>query len=168
MADQIPRLEDTPKEALASFIGELDTRYYDWYDTETDLAYYLWRGAQWVAWLSGIAAAFIAALLRDQQFIDWGFGRIALIALPLIGSLASTFIVQSRIADLESLRETGREAVQRLANQARVEYAAATSPEQYTEIHRELVAEVSALEKEQNRVFHRLAPTAPAAPKLKP
>lgn len=80
--------------------------------------------------------------------------------LPLVGSLASTFLVQSRIADLEALREKGRETIQRLANEARVNFAAALLPEEYTEIHRALVSEVGGLEQEQSRGFQRIVPKA--------
>jgi len=68
--------------------------------------------------------------------------------------------MQPRIAELEALRERGRETVQRLANVARVDFAAASSPEQYTEIHRMLVSEVSTLEQEQSRGFQRIVPKA--------
>ena len=158
MADENPEIEDNPKAALASFITELETFYYSWYDTETDRAYYLWIVFQWIALLSGFGTALLAALLKEDQLVHWGVGRIALIVMPILGSLASTYIVQSRIADVEALREAGRETVQRLANQARVDFAAATTPEKFTEIHQGLVVAISALEKEQSRGFHRIAP----------
>ena len=47
-----------------------------------------------------------------------------------------------------------------LANVARVDFAAVSSPEQYTEIHRMLVSEVSTLEQEQSRGFQRIVPKA--------
>jgi hypothetical protein len=114
--------------------------------------------AQGLSLVSGFATAVLAALLREDQFRSWGTGHITLVVLPLLGSLASTFLVQSRIAELEALREKGRETIQRLANEARVNFAAASSPEQYTEIHRRLVAEVSTLEQEQSRGFQRIIP----------
>jgi len=168
MADEIPKIEETPKAALASFIAELEEYYYPWYDSETNRLYYFWTGAQWLALISGFASALLAACLKGEQISDWGYGRIALIVLPLLGSLASTFIVQSRVGELEALRESGRETIQRLANQARVDFAAATSPEQFTEVHRDLVTAVSALEKEQSRGFQRIVPKMMAFSSQKP
>jgi hypothetical protein len=59
---------------------------------------------------------------------------------------------------LEALRETGRETVQSLANEARVDFAAAQTPEEYTRIHRVLVAKVRELEVQQRLGFQRIAP----------
>lgn len=160
MANEIPDIADNPKVALASFITELETYYYPWYDAATTRNYYTWFVAQALSLLSAFGAAMFAALLSDEQFKSWGAGRIALIVLPLIGALASTFLVQSRIADMEALREKGRETIQQLANEARVNFAAASSAEQYTAIHRTLVAEVSNLEREQSRGFQRIIPQA--------
>ena len=158
MADDIPTIEDNPQAALESFIRELETYYYDWYDKATTRDYMLWSVAQAVSLLAGFATALVAAVLRQEQFGSWSVGRTAFIVLPLLGSLASTFLVQSRIVELESLREKGRETIQRLANKARANFAAASSPKEYTELHRALVAELSALEQEQSRGFQRIVP----------
>jgi hypothetical protein len=66
-----------------------------------------------LALLSGFATAIVAAVLRDDQFKSWGSGHIVLVVMPLLGSLASTFLVQSRVAEIEALREKGRETIQR-------------------------------------------------------
>jgi len=72
--------------------------------------------------------------------------------------LASTYLVQSRIAELEALREKGRQGIQRLAAQARADFAAAATPQQLSEIHKNLIAAVTALEEEQARGFNALIP----------
>ncbi|MFI5142471.1 MAG: hypothetical protein ACHQQS_01045 [Thermoanaerobaculales bacterium] len=158
MIDDIPEIADTPKAALASFITELETYYYSWYDSATTRNYYTWFVAQVLSLLSGFATAVIAALLHNDQFKSWGLGHIALVVVPLVGALASTFLVQSRIAELEALREAGREAIQRLANEARANFASASSPQEYTKLHLALAAEVSTLEREQSRSFQRIIP----------
>jgi hypothetical protein len=160
VADDIPEIADNPKAALESFIRELETFYYPRYDRAATRNYYTWFVAQALSLVSGFATAVLAALLREDQFRSWSIGHIILVLLPLLGSLASTFLVQSRIADLEALREKGRETVERLANEARVNFAAASSPEEYTEIHRTLVSEVGILEQEQSRGFQRFVPKA--------
>lgn len=158
MSDDDLEIADTPKAALASFITELETYYYPWYDSATSRNYYTWFVAQALSLVSGFGTAVIAALLHDDQFKSWGAGHIALVVLPLVGSLASTFLVQSRVAEMEALREAGRETIQRLANHARADFAAAASPEDYTKLHRSLAAEVSTLERDQSRAFQRIIP----------
>lgn len=160
MADDIPVIADNPKTALQSFIVEMESYYYPWYDAATTRNYYTWFSAQALSLVSGFATALLAALLHEEQFKIWGVGHIAVVVLPLIGSLASTFLVQSRISDLEALREKGRETVQRLSNEARVNFAAASTPEQYTALHHALVSAISNLEQEQSRSFHRIIPKA--------
>jgi hypothetical protein len=160
VADEIPAIADNPKAALESFITELETYYYPWYDRATTHNYWAWVVAQAVSVLSGFVAALLAALASEELLRYWNVTRALLIALPLIGALASSFLVQSRIAEMEALREKGRETIQRLANEARANFAAASSPEQYTTIHRTLVSEVSILEQEQSRGFQRIIPKA--------
>lgn len=112
-------------EDLAYKYRELETFYYTWYDKAATRNYYTWFVAQALSLISGFATAVLAALLHEEQFKSWSTGRITLVLVPFVGSLASTFLVQSRMADLEALREKGRETIQRLANEARVNFAAA-------------------------------------------
>jgi hypothetical protein len=158
MTDPIPPIADEPKEALRLYIEELETYYYSWYDGAATRNYYFWSAAQALALLSGFATALLAALMKEESFKTWTPGRVLLVVLPVVGSLASTFLIQSRIRDLMGLRERGRESIQRLTSEARVSFAAVTSSEQYSEIHRNLVAEVGALEREQSRSFFTIAP----------
>src|SRR5581483_371283 len=109
VTEQYPTIEDNPKAALQSFIQELEEFYYPWYDKATTRNYYTWFAAQAVALLSGFATALLAALLKEDTFRAWGTGRVLLIVLPLLGTLGSTLLVQTRIVELEALRERGRE-----------------------------------------------------------
>ena len=158
MEEEIPESADNPKAALASFIEELETYYYSWYDQATTRNYYAWFAAQAVSLLSGFATALIAALITTEQLKSWSVGRTLLVVLPVLGSLASTYLVQTRVAELEALREAGRQTIQGLANEARVDFAAAVSPEEYSAIHRNLVAQVADLEREQSLGFQRIIP----------
>ena len=159
MAHDIAQIDGNPKAALESYILNLERHYYPWYSKATTRDYYAWFVAQAVLLVSGFATAILAALLRKDNFETWSGVRIAIVLLPLVSSLASTFLVQSRIAELEALREKGRETVQRLISEARVDFAAAASHDRFTEIHRELVAEISTLELEQSRGFQRIVPS---------
>ena len=100
MKDDIPEIVDNPKAALESFIRELETYYYPWYDGTSTRNYYVWFVAQAMSLLAGFATALIAALLGTEQFKSWSTGRILLVVLPVLGSLASTYLLQSRIGEL--------------------------------------------------------------------
>jgi hypothetical protein len=105
MKTDIPEIVDNPKEACESFIRELETYYYSWYDGTSTRNYYVWFAAQAMSLLAGFATALIAALLGTEQFKAWSSGRILLVVLPVLGSLASTYLLQSRIGELAALRE---------------------------------------------------------------
>ena len=66
MTKQAPEIADDPKAALRSFIEELETSYYSWYDSATNVAYYGWFVAQALALLSGFATAVLAAMLSKD------------------------------------------------------------------------------------------------------
>jgi hypothetical protein len=153
--DKIP---DNPKAACENYIKELETLYYPWYAAVASRHYYFWCILQAVATLAGFAAAILAALVKKEQFEDFGWGRISLIVLPFVGSLASTFLVQLRIRSLLGLRERGRQAFQHLIEQGMARFAAASSPADYTQIHTWLVEQAAAIEREQSRGFFQIAP----------
>jgi len=158
MKDQVIEVADDPKVALVDFILDLENNYYPWYESAATRNYYAWFIAQAVSLLAGFATAVLAAFVHGEQLNTWGVRRGILIVLPLLGSLASTYLLQSNVAEMEDHRETGRETIQTLVNEARVDFAAAKSPENYTRIHRALAAKVSALEKQQRRGFRRIVP----------
>lgn len=151
-------LPENPKLALEAYIQELETDYYPWYETAAQRNYYLWTTARIMVVLSGFGTAVLAALLRDADFKDYGWGRILLIVLPFLGSLASTFMVQTRIRDLMALRERGRESLQHLITTARSQFAAASNPDDYKQLHESLAQQVSVLEQEQSRNFLSIVP----------
>jgi hypothetical protein len=149
---------DNPKDALADYINELSQDYYAWYDRAAARNYVMWTIAQGVAVAAGIATALIAALIREEQFKNFSAFRIALIVIPVIGSLASTFLLQTRVRDLMGLRERGRQEIQALITRARTEFAAASTPERFTTIHRDIATSVSRIEKEQTVGFFAVVP----------
>jgi len=153
--DKIP---DNPKAACENYINELETLYYPWYDTAARWHYFMWCVLQAVATLSGFAAAILAALIKKEQFEDLDWGRISLIILPFVGSLASALLVQLRFRAFLGLRERGRQAFQNLIEQGMAKFAAASSPGTYAQIHTWLVEQAAAIEREQSRGFFEIAP----------
>src|ERR1041385_1782019 len=138
MKEEKQNISSDPCQAFLLYIAELESDYYPWYDYATSWNYRWWFLAQAVSLLSGFAAALLAAVLNDQQLTHWSQGRTLLVIIPILGSLASTYLVQSRIADLEALREKGRQGIQRLISEAKVDYAACKTPEECSALHKAL------------------------------
>ena len=107
-------IPDNPKAACENYIEELETLYYPWYDKVASRHYYFWCILQAIATMAGFITAILASLLKPDQLDGFSWGRIALIVLPFIGSLASTLLIQIRIRQLLGLRERGRQAFQHL------------------------------------------------------
>jgi hypothetical protein len=102
MASNIPEIAGNPKAAFESFIHELETHFYPWYDHAATRDYYAWFVAQALSLVSGFGTAVLAALLREEQFKSWSPGHVPLVVLPLLGSLASTFCTPSSVRATES------------------------------------------------------------------
>lgn len=156
MANSEKALADNPKAALEAYINDLEEIYDPWYESEADRYFYFWNVAQFVAIVSGFGTSVLAALLKTDQVGSFSWGRILLIVLPFLGSLASTSLIQMRVLELLGLRERGRQRIQYLIETGMVRFAAATTPVEYTEIHNWLIAEVATLEREQSRGFFHM------------
>jgi hypothetical protein len=165
MQQSIP---DNPKAACENYITEVETLYYPWYDAIASRHYYFWCILQGLATLAGFATAVLAALIKKEALDGFGWSRVSLIVLPFLGSLASTLLVQLRIRALLGLRERGRQAFQHLIEQGMVRFAAASSPDDYTKVHRWLVEEAAAIEREQSRGFFQIAPAPTGKKEITP
>ncbi|HJR09440.1 MAG TPA: hypothetical protein VJ842_19420 [Pyrinomonadaceae bacterium] len=147
-------LPATPKEALEAFIIKIEKdryRRYKHLTTKNQFFYFLF---QWMSILAGFGTALIAALLKEEQFGDWGRGRILLVTLPIVGTLATTAFTQTRVYDRWKLRQQGFLAFQSLVNVGRQRFAEANgSVEEYCKIHKELIRMVDEIEAQQHTNF---------------
>lgn len=161
MAGSLRDIPDNPKDALASYILELRQHYYPWYASHSRRHSQFLAIGQGVAIVAGMLASVLAASVTKEMMIQFGFIKTALVVLPLIGTLASSFLAQARVRELLALRERGRERIQALVSQAEADYAAAADDDaKLTAIHSALVAEVSQLEQHQAVEFLVVAPGA--------
>jgi len=149
----VPRLPDTPKAALESFLNDLHTTYYVWYDRSVRRHYNTWLPLQFLTLGSGFASSIIAALLTDDAFKGLSAGRIALVVLPAIASAAATIAAQSRLYDRYQLRERGRAGVQALINDGRMRFGGAKTDAEYGVIHKKLKDSLDLIEKTQGEGF---------------
>ena len=151
-------VEGSPKEALAAYILYLEEKEYSWYDNASTPNFWAWSIAQGAVVCASLFTAGIAALAKEDTFKTYGLLRILLIVVPLAGAFASSVLLQTRIRDLFALREKGRQTVRTLIDLGRAEFAAASSPERYTTIHRDLAAKMDRIDKEQTIGFFDVVP----------
>lgn len=94
--------ETAPREALATYIRELENDYLKWYDSASMRLKYAWGALQLTSIVGSAAATVLAALAKDgTEFVSI---RWWLIGLPAAASLAPTRLVQTRTRDLRFLR----------------------------------------------------------------
>ncbi|MBV8275589.1 MAG: hypothetical protein JO170_10085 [Verrucomicrobia bacterium] len=117
--------------------------------------------------ICGLLASVCAALSKAQPFSDWPLWTYLLIVLPLLGSGLSTFLIQSRMRQLHQLRERARIEVETLMYDARARFAAVASPEEYSTLHQELIAEIKKIETKQSEGFFGIVSHVQGAAKRK-
>jgi hypothetical protein len=149
MGDTPKKLEDNPKDALEAYLGYIWSGYYKWYEAAVNRNQRLWFATQVVAIIAGFATAVLAALAGEEWFRSSTFWRVALIVLPLVGTLAGSIAANSKVAARWALREQGRQAVQRLVDSGRQRFAAASTSAEYAEIHASLVKAIDIIEAAQ-------------------
>jgi hypothetical protein len=148
-------IPDNPKAACEKYINELDEEYYSWYSREAACHIKKWNIITRVATLSGFVAALFAAIFQYEQLNRFVWAQIALIILPMLASLASTYLVQMRISELIPVWERGRRDIQNLIAQGGAKFAAASTSAEYTAIHLWLVEQAHGIELEAADEFVR-------------
>jgi hypothetical protein len=152
-------IADNPKDALRLYLEELETDYYPWYRRSSNRLKWAWGVGQSTALIAGVLASVLAAATPQAKLTQFGFVRIALIVLPIVGALASSLLAQTHAKDLLALREGGREKIQDIIARARAEYAAAGNDlTRLSSLHSLLIDKVGKLEREQASGFLSTAP----------
>ena len=127
MMDAIP---DTPKEALLSFLAEVDRDYVKWYDSTVIWLRRCWRLSSYIQIGSGFGTSLLAAVATEEWFATYGPLRVILILLPTLAAACTVAVTQSRLYERYQLRENGRRATQTLYYSGCQRFAQATSPEE--------------------------------------
>ena len=140
----------SPREALERYADELHENYEKWYEGSKTRVGVCWQLLQIAAYFAGFAAALLAALKPGQEYTAWK------ITLPLIGSFASSLIVQFRLRELTEAREQGRISFQLLTELARQRLASARTEEECAAIHKELAERAHDIESAQSSRFFTL------------
>ena len=76
-------------------------------------------------------------------------GKVLLVVLPAIASLASLLLARFHFEEMEGVRERGRIDFQRLLQWAKMKFALAKDEQSCQKLHDELLKKVTALEREQ-------------------
>lgn len=160
MATPTTAIADTPKKALEDYLIRLGKSYYSWYERSVKRHRWLANPLQVAALLSGFAPAILTAL-APQWLHNSGSERFLLIGLPAFGAAVMTAAGQFKLFERYRLREEGRLGIQTVLSEGKIRYAAATSDQEYTAIHAELVNQVKKIEEDQSRGFFLLLASAP-------
>jgi hypothetical protein len=147
--------QTTAKSEFLKFIKYLEKSFKPWYTKNVGRSLYLWYVCQALSILCGFATAIIAAF-ADQAFFA-ATGKLLLIIIPTIGSLAATIILQFRIFDLWQLRESGRTTIEKMVSLGFQIYASNKTEQEYSDIHKEFIEQVYKLEEEQKTQFFQLS-----------
>jgi hypothetical protein len=159
MSTPYSEIGSDPKEALRLYIIELQSEYYTWYDRASRRLKRWWAFGHATVILAGVLAAALAAVSDIQVLKDSAVVRVLLVILPIVGTMTSSIMLQTRVRDLLTLRSIGREAMQNLIAQAKADYALAIdNPKRLSEIHSALVVAVSKVEREQGAGFRSILP----------
>ena len=157
----IQQLKKNPKEALEDYINCLHNDYYLWYERATHKNKKFWGFGQWLIILSGIVTTVLAAIqtsdfevVKNHIYVIRGL----LIFVPIVGTVATSFLLKSKVFELYSLRERGRERIQYLIDEGKRLYAVSNTDEEYSKNHNWLIEEVSKVEKDQASDFFTTAP----------
>jgi hypothetical protein len=128
-------------------------KYLHWYAKVSTSNWVAYSIIQIVSIIFGLSAALLAALAK-QPFASHLSTRwqLAMVLLPLIGSLCSTFLIQFRIREFHALRENVRIEVEDVMQRARSAFASAKTDEEYKELYDSLISQIK-LETKQSRGY---------------
>lgn len=146
-----PPVNDS-RAVLNQYIQELETVHLRWYGDAALIHERVWHVPALISLLSGFASSLIAALLEATTFTR--YGKILLIIVPAVGSLATALLTLFRFRELEDLRERGRITLEiAIANAKGREADPSQDPRK---IHQDLVAFFESLSLAQHSGYHEL------------
>ena len=141
----------TAKSEFLKFIKYLEKSYKPWYSKNVARSLNLWYVCQSLSILCGFATAILAAF-SDKEFFS-SIGKVLMIIIPTIGSLAATIILQFRIFDLWQLREKGRVTIEKMISMGFQLYASNKTEQEYSELHKEFIEQTYKLEEQKTQFF---------------
>jgi|ERR1035437_2144535 hypothetical protein len=146
----------TSRELLALYIDELENNYYRWYYKQMRANGNRWRRWSYVSLFSSILAAGCATLQTSNiKFVveNKEFLTIALIVIPLFGTLASSILMHEKLYEIYQLRENGRENIQYLVSEGKRRLATVVLEKDASDIHKYLIEEVRKVEIAQSQQY---------------
>ena len=145
---------DRCRQQLQLYISELKTSNLPWYESVSSRQHFYWNTCSFLSVVAGFAASIVAAFISEGAFKD--YGKILLIVLPAIGSLAAALLTQFRFEEFEDLREVGRIEIQDMIDWASGQLAGANDEARCLEDYEELRKKVTDLETRQHRRAHEI------------
>ncbi len=148
------KLAESPQEELRRYIEELLTEDLPWYERQARSHYFYWLALQFTAMICVALSGLIAALADVQQFT--AIGRIAIVSLSFLSTLAITWLVTFRHREMEDFRERAHLALKHAVNEARASLTTAKEPDAVLAVHKKLRDFVDNLDMQQHERAHSI------------
>ena len=113
----------SPRALLRWYIARLEAKDLPWYEGASSSQYRWWHAITLISLGATLATSIVAALMQKEFF--GGDGKVWLVVLPLIGTVANAILSQFRFRELEDLRERGRIEMEDIVFYARGQLSAA-------------------------------------------
>ncbi|MFN3378787.1 MAG: hypothetical protein ACK41O_04980 [Runella zeae] len=146
--------EQNTQEALLRLIDKVHRQYETWYAKVSKRNHRVWYSLQLVSLLCGFLTSIFVAFQTKATWTP----NIKLICaiIPLIGSLASTLVLQFKIFETWRLREEGRISFHNLVNYSNSELLKCKTPEDFQQLFETITQKTNELENEQSSKFFSL------------
>ncbi|RDB03486.1 DUF4231 domain-containing protein [Runella aurantiaca] len=146
--------EHNDRESLVAFIDKIHQVYEIWYAKVAKRNHRVWYMLQLVSLLCGFLTSIFVAF---QTKATWTPNiKLICAVIPLIGSLASTIVLQFKVFETWRLREEGRISFHNLVNFGNSELLKCKTPEDFQKLHETLTQKTNELENEQSSKYFGL------------
>ncbi len=123
-------MAETHEALLRQLITRMETEELGFYRSHANFHYYAWHIAAAIPFLSSVITAAVAGLMDVVDMFKTS-GRVMLVVLPVMGTIASGFLYLYKFREKEALREEGRIELEDLIAVAKSLMASARNEEEY-------------------------------------
>lgn len=140
--DTLPNHQKPSRTELQKYIeDEVYSKHYLTYAKNAKRSFYFWKTLLFTSIISGFVSSVIAVFVKADYFPN--FGPIAIIIIPLLGSISAAILGQVRFLQQYDIWEGGRLEFNRIIADGRRRLAGAKSEEECNQIHEDLINRVS-------------------------
>lgn len=134
---------------LDELIGDLESKEVKYYRRDSSANYVAWHLLTALSILLGAASSLVAGIVPLENLKDpWPHGL--LVALPIVGAVAATFLRAFSFKERERNRELGLIEAERQLRLAKSKRAAATTEAEFKDAYLQVVEDLAKLSRDQH------------------